>query len=77
MGNLKDRLRASVAYGAVCGNADERAVCEKQMMEAAQLIEVLEMENRQLNNFIRENVTCTCGPSAKPMCKRCMLTDAK
>ena len=70
MGNLKDRLRASVAYGAVCGNADERSVCEKQMMEAAQLIE-------QLNNFIRENVICTCGPSAKPMCKRCMLTDAK
>jgi len=39
--DLPKRLRASIKFDAVNGNADERNVCKSQMLEAAALIEQL------------------------------------
>lgn len=39
MGTLSDRLRASVRFDAVNGDAHERAVCVRQMIEAANTLD--------------------------------------
>lgn len=44
MSDLDKRLRASVRMGAIHGSADERAVCERQMLEAADALAARERE---------------------------------
>lgn len=62
MSDLARRLRASVRVGAVYGDGHERAVCERQMTEAANHIEALEAKVERL-----QVVEQTAGD----LCPRC------
>ena len=58
MSNIESRLKASVRSGAVHGNDEERAVCERQMLEAASEIVLLragqEALQKHLSRLIRD-----------------------
>lgn len=53
MSDIENRLRASVAMGAVHGDFHERNVCESQMGEAADEIARLAARVRELEGQIR------------------------
>lgn len=52
MSDLPKRLRASVGFDAINGDAFERTVCAKQMLEAADEIEGLQGKKEQCLEYI-------------------------
>jgi len=52
MSDLTKRLRASVKMDAHNGDAVERSICGKQMLEAANRIEGLERENKRFRDVL-------------------------
>jgi len=52
MSDLVKRLRASVKMDAHNGDAVERSICGKQMLEAANRIEGLERENKRFRDVL-------------------------
>ncbi len=54
MSDIVKRLRASVAFNAVDGDAMERSVCKRQMTEAADDIEARDSRIRELEKLLAD-----------------------
>lgn len=59
MGNIADRLRASVRMDAVNGDKFERSVCARQMIEAADTIDMLSRSLADAQTALKDHATNT------------------